>query len=139
MMPSPGQCMDSGYQFIEGKRLDQIIIRAASKPQYAVVDCVFRGKNQHVGARTKHIDVRAHFIRELEDEGYLKVQFVRSEENSSDILNKNCPEKLHTKHAAKMRNGCCMHLCRAPRAWIFLMIASPRGWSRRSPPRPLTR
>ena len=66
---------------------------------------IYLVKNQHVGARTKHIDVRAHFIRELEEAGYLKVQFVRSEENSADILNKNCPEKLHTKHAARMRKG----------------------------------
>jgi hypothetical protein len=66
---------------------------------------IYLVKNQHVGARTKHIDVRAHFIRELEDQEYLTVQFVRSEENSADILNKNCPEKLHTKHAAMIRNG----------------------------------
>jgi hypothetical protein len=66
---------------------------------------IYLVKNQHVGARTKHIDVRAHFIRELEDLEYLTVQFVRSEENSADILNKNCPEKLHTKHASMIRNG----------------------------------
>ena len=59
---------------------------------------IYLGKNQHVGARTKHIDVRAHFIRELEDQGYLMVLFVRWEENSADILNKNCAEKLHIKH-----------------------------------------
>ena len=66
---------------------------------------IYLVKNQHVGARTKHIDVRAHFIRELEDNGYLNVQFIRSEENSADILNKNCPEKLHTKHAKNIRDG----------------------------------
>ena len=33
------------------------------------------------------------------------VHFVRLEEDSADILNKNCPEKLHTKHAARIRNG----------------------------------
>ena len=66
---------------------------------------IYLVKNQHVGARTKHIDVRAHFIRELEDQGYLMVHFVQSEENSADILSKNCPEKLHTKHAARIRNG----------------------------------
>ena len=62
-------------------------------------------KNQHVGAQTKHIDVRAHFIQELEDQGYLMVHFVRLEENSADILSKNCPKKLRTKHAARIRNG----------------------------------
>ena len=66
---------------------------------------IYLVKNQHVGARTKHIDVRAHFIRELEDNGYLNVHFIRSEENAADILNKNCPEKLHTKHAKNIRGG----------------------------------
>ena len=37
---------------------------------------IYLVKNQHVGARTKHIDVRAHFIRELEDNGYLNVKFI---------------------------------------------------------------
>ena len=32
-------------------------------------------------------------------------QFVQSEEDSADILSKKCPEKLHTKHAARIRNG----------------------------------
>jgi Reverse transcriptase (RNA-dependent DNA polymerase)/Zinc knuckle len=66
---------------------------------------IYLVKNQHVGARTKHIDVRAHFIRELENNGYVEVKFIRSEENSADILNKNCPEKLHTKHATMLRTG----------------------------------
>jgi hypothetical protein len=65
---------------------------------------IYLVQNQHVGSRTKHIDVRAHFIRELEDQGYyLNVQLIRSEENAADILNKNCPEKLHTKHAKNIQ------------------------------------
>jgi hypothetical protein len=43
--------------------------------------------------------LRAHLIRELESNGYVEVKFIRLEENSADILYKNCPEKLHTKHA----------------------------------------
>ena len=42
-------------------------------------------KNQHVTARTKHIDVKAHFIWKL----------VLTKEDSADILNKNCPGKPH--------------------------------------------
>jgi hypothetical protein len=66
---------------------------------------IYLMKNHHAGARTKHKDVRAHFIRELEEHKYLAVQFVRSEEILADILNKNCPEKLHTKHATMIQNG----------------------------------
>ena len=50
---------------------------------------IYLVKNQHVEARTKHIDVRAHFIQELEEHKYLTVQFVQSEENLADILKKN--------------------------------------------------
>ena len=55
--------------------------------------------------RKRSILMSEHFIRELEEHKYLPVQFVQSEENSADIFNKNCPEKLHTKHAMMIRNG----------------------------------
>jgi hypothetical protein len=36
-------------------------------------------ENRHFAARTKHIDVRAHFIQEVEEAGYLTVQHTRQE------------------------------------------------------------
>jgi hypothetical protein len=66
---------------------------------------IFLVKNQQVGTRTKHIDVRYHYIREMRERGEVDVLFVRSEKNSSDILTKNVPEKILTEHATRIRNG----------------------------------
>jgi hypothetical protein len=46
----------------------------------------FLVKNQQVGQRKKHISIRAHFIRDLWNQGHLDVQFVHSEDNESDIV-----------------------------------------------------
>jgi hypothetical protein len=66
---------------------------------------IYLVKNQQVSARTKHIDIRWHFIRELYEKKVVTVKFVRSEDNPSDICTKNTPEKLQIKHATNMRNG----------------------------------
>jgi hypothetical protein len=66
---------------------------------------IFLVKNQQVGSRTKHIDVRHHYIREMRERGEVDVLFVRSEKNSSDILTKNVPEKLLTLHGKAIRDG----------------------------------
>jgi hypothetical protein len=51
----------------------------------------FLVKNQQVSARTKHIDIRYHFMRDLQDKKELDVRFKRSENNSADIMTKNTP------------------------------------------------
>ena len=50
---------------------------------------IFLAKNQQVSMRTKHIDVRYHFIRDLVQEKMLNIVYVRSEENYADIMTKN--------------------------------------------------
>jgi len=49
---------------------------------------IFLVKNQQVGPRTKHIDVRHHFIRELHEDGSLVVKYTESEDNEADITTK---------------------------------------------------
>ena len=66
---------------------------------------IFLVKNQQVGARTKHIDVRHHFIRGHYNNGELHVQFCRSEDNEADIATKNLPEDVYEKFASKIREG----------------------------------
>lgn len=41
------------------------------------------------GKRTKHVDIRYHFVREYVENGILKVIFIRSEENMADPYTKN--------------------------------------------------
>ena len=62
-------------------------------------------KNKQVGQRSKHISIRAHFIRDLSSQGYLDVQFVRSEDNDSDICTKKVTEKKMTLFSPHIRNG----------------------------------
>jgi hypothetical protein len=66
---------------------------------------IFLVKNQQVGQRTKHIDVRYHFIREHYENGEIDITHTRSENNEADIGTKNTTENLHQKHASNIRNG----------------------------------
>jgi hypothetical protein len=66
---------------------------------------IFLVKNQQVGTRTKHIDVRYHFLREHFKKKRFNIKFVRSEDNKSDILTKNTPERLLKIHAVNIQNG----------------------------------
>ena len=52
--------------------------------------------------RTKHIDVRHHFIREAIDNGHVELQHVNSEENTADALTKQLPQPPHELHRASM-------------------------------------
>ena len=53
-------------------------------------------------ARTKHIDVRTKFVKEFCEDGIIKIIFVRSEDNDSDILTKNLQSELFRKHSRKL-------------------------------------
>jgi hypothetical protein len=66
---------------------------------------LFLVKNQQVSSRTKHIDIRHHFMRELQDKKAIDVRFKRSEDNSSDIMTKNATRDIHEKHTNKIING----------------------------------
>ena len=66
---------------------------------------IYLVKNQQVGQRTKHIDVRWHFIRELYEAGKIAVKFVRSENNEADINTKNVTVKLLNVLASNVCEG----------------------------------
>ena len=66
---------------------------------------IFLSGNKQVGGRTKHIDTRYHFIREKVENGSIKVSYVNSVKNPSDLLSKNVTQKIHDTHAFNMRNG----------------------------------
>jgi hypothetical protein len=63
---------------------------------------IYLANNYSTGPRTKHIDIRTHFIRELIVNGDLKVVFVKSEDNDADIFTKNTGEELFDKHSSKL-------------------------------------
>jgi len=49
-------------------------------------------KDNKFHSRTKHIDLRYHFIREAVDDGKINVNYIPTEENISDILTKALPK-----------------------------------------------
>jgi hypothetical protein len=64
-----------------------------------------RGLSLSVRPPTGVASELAHFIRDLWNQGFLDVQFVRSEDNESDICTKNVTEKILTTFSPHIRNG----------------------------------
>jgi len=64
---------------------------------------IYLAKNQVYHVRTKHIDVRFHFVREILDEGDIELLKIHTKENLADMLTKvvsgvkftHCKELLH--------------------------------------------
>ena len=55
--------------------------------------------NWSVGGRTRHVTVRTNFLRELKEDGLLIVEWIPTEENSSDLFTKNLQGPLFERHA----------------------------------------
>ena len=53
------------------------------------VGAIWLANNSGVSERTKHIDTRAHFVRSFVMDKVVSVEFVKSSENTSDIMTKN--------------------------------------------------
>jgi hypothetical protein len=109
--------------FIE--QLIDELVKTRVKPSRAYGDnqgCLFLANNISVGQRTKHIDIRTKFVNQRVDDGELVTQYVRSEDNSCDVLTKNVKEDLHVKHAVAIYSG-RLH-------WIVLQDASMEGVKR---------
>ena len=66
---------------------------------------IYLVRNRQVGPRTKHIDIRYHFIRDLVDSNKLIVNYINTELNKADILTKNVNEKIFKIHSNNIRNG----------------------------------
>jgi hypothetical protein len=68
---------------------------------------IYMSENSTPSSRTRHADIRQKFTADLQDKGLIKVDFVRSEDNTSDILTKNVSVDLfnyHTKHIVIEKN-----------------------------------
>ena len=59
-------------------------------------------KNNSTTSWSKHVDVRTKFVNKFCEDGIVKIIFVKSQDNDSDILTKNLASELHKKHSAKL-------------------------------------
>ena len=63
---------------------------------------MFMASNIVTTSHTKHMDIRYKHLNEYVDHGIVKVAFVKSAENDSNILTRNLSTKIHEKHSKKM-------------------------------------
>ena len=91
----------------------QILEFLGEKVNYPIIvnvdnqGAVFLAQNDGASMRTRHIDVRHHFIRDLQhcEPVRLQMSFLPSEDNHADNMTKNLPEGLFVKHATALKEG----------------------------------
>ena len=62
------------------------------------IGLIFMAENASSGVRTRHIDTRYHFVREHVVDEFIKIIFVKSEENVADVLTKNIGKEIYERH-----------------------------------------
>lgn len=62
---------------------------------------VYLANNMSVGGRTRHVDVKSHFLRELKDKGLIVVRHISGDDNDADIFTKNTSVKVFERHLPK--------------------------------------
>ena len=63
---------------------------------------IFMTENNSSGGRTRHIDTRWHYVKDLVQGGVLEVIFVKSAENKSDGFTKNVSTEIYDDHRVSM-------------------------------------
>jgi len=66
------------------------------------VGAIFMAENVSTSPRTKHVDVRYHFVREFVEDGFIKIIFVRTKDNTADVFTKNVVGELFDKHTSEL-------------------------------------
>ena len=65
------------------------------------IRAIFLVNNHTTSDQTKHVDIHNHLIHEYVEDGMVKIEFVKSEENDGDLFMKDLPGNLFEKHAKK--------------------------------------
>ena len=74
------------YQML---RSMEIKVPLSIKVQVDNVGAIWLANNSSVSERTKHVDLRAHFVRDMIMDQVIEINLVKSAENDSDIMTKN--------------------------------------------------
>ena len=61
------------------------------------VGAIFMSENTSTSGQTKHVDVRYQYVNEMVLDGFLKIKFVKTEENVVDIFTKNVSSETYKK------------------------------------------
>ena len=82
-------------------RVLELLELKVKKPMILEMDnkgAVDLANNWSVGGRTRHVDVRQHFLRKLKEEGIIKVEWMPGELNDANIFTKNVDSKTFNRH-----------------------------------------
>ena len=87
----------------EGKisRKLQLFLRKFGAPE-GQSSCIKMCKNPVMQKRTKHIDIKYHFVRERVDDGTVELQFCPTEEISADLLTEPLVRTKLEKHRGRL-------------------------------------
>ena len=62
------------------------------------IGAIFLVNNRNTSERTRHIDTRYHYVRNLIDDGSVIIEFINSKDNIADIFTKNLSDESYNKH-----------------------------------------
>ena len=102
---------DGGYEeaiWLQGLLDDLGVEQDLLKINCYSMSAIYLARNQVYHARTKHIDVRYHFVREILEEGDIELLKIHTSENPADMLTKvvsgvkfaHCKALLHVLQVA---------------------------------------
>jgi hypothetical protein len=76
------------------------------------IGVMFMAENASSGIRNRHIDTRYYFIREHDEDGFMKIVFVKKEAKTSELFTKNVNKDIYERHVIKFLSkiGGCKYL-----------------------------
>jgi hypothetical protein len=77
--------------------------------QTDIIEAIFMSKNALTGFRSRHIDTRYHSVREFIEDDFIKIKFVCSVKDDSDLFTKNVNQELYEKHTKKFLEDSAVH------------------------------
>ena len=63
------------------------------------VGAIFMAENVSTSGRTKHVDIRYHYVREFIEDGFIRIVFVRTKFNKADMFTKNVVGEIYDAHS----------------------------------------
>ena len=66
------------------------------------IGAIFMSENRTSSGRTRHMDTRDAYVNQLQEEGLIKVSFVSTHDNPSDVGTKNVTGEVYQKHEPTM-------------------------------------
>ena len=65
------------------------------------IGAIWMAENASAGSRTKHVELKYHFIRQYVEEGFIKIVFVHTDDTTSDVFTKNVTGEILERHTGQ--------------------------------------